>query len=227
MRSWSSPASARTTSGESPARAEIVRVIYPILNPEFAELVKSPLDHPWFAAGQPGVLLAVGRLTPQKDFATLIRAFAVVRRQQDLRLLILGEGEMRGELENLVQELGVTDCVAMPGRVQNVAAYMARCALFVLSSIFEAMPMVIVEALAAGTGGGHGLPLRSPRDSSRRQVWPPGSAGRSGRRWPAPSASRCRNRAGPPAESLQPFAGDTVIGQYLHLITEVSDVSHA
>ena len=152
----------------------------------------------------------------------------MVRRQQDLRLLILGEGEMRGELENLVQELGVTDCVAMPGRVQNVAAYMARCALFVLSSIFEAMPMVIVEALAAG-----GAVVATDCPCGPREILRDGKFGRLvplGN--PAALAGAIRKslsepRRPPPAESLQPFAGDTVIGQYLHLITEVSDVSHA
>ncbi len=111
------------------APAEIVRVIYPILTPGIAELTTFPLDDPWFAPVQPGVVLGVGRLAPQKDFSTLIRAFAAVRRQCDLRLMILGEGETRGQLEHLVKELGLTESVALPGNTKNVFAYMSRCAL--------------------------------------------------------------------------------------------------
>ncbi len=131
--------------------AERVRVIYPILTPNIFSLAQVPVDHPWFAPGQPGVILAVGRLAPQKDFVTLLKAFALVQKHVPHRLLILGEGPQRSELEELSRNLKVTDRVALPGYSKNVFAYMARSSLFVLSSIFEAMPMVITEALAVGT----------------------------------------------------------------------------
>jgi glycosyltransferase involved in cell wall biosynthesis len=209
------------------AAAEIVRVIYPILTPEIAELTKLPLDDPWFAPGQPGVVLGVGRLTRQKDFSTLIRAFAVVRRQQDfqsLRLLILGEGETRRQLEDLVKELGLTDFVAMPGRTENVFAYMARCALFVLSSAYEAMPMVLVEALVCGA------PVVATNcRSGPREILHDGKFGRLvpvGNVSDLASAIReslSEPRRPPPEEVLRPFARDTVIDQYLKLIAEVND----
>lgn len=114
-------------------------------------LAAEPLDHPWFAPGQPPVVLAIGRLTEQKDFPSLIRAFAALRARRFARLLILGEGELRGELESLAQSCGLTaDDVQMPGFVSNPYAYLSRCAVFVLSSRWEGFGNVLVEAMACG-----------------------------------------------------------------------------
>ena len=101
--------------------------------------------------GQSPVVLGVGRLTRQKDFSTLIRAFAEVRRHGPARLIILGDGEDRSALEALVGELGIAVDVALPGFRENAMAYMARSALFVLSSAWEGLPTVLIEALAVGT----------------------------------------------------------------------------
>lgn len=114
-------------------------------------LAAEPLAHPWFAAGQPPVVLAIGRLTEQKDFPTLLRAFSLVRQKRKVRLLILGEGELHGELEELASQLGLTDDdVLLPGFVANPFAYLVRCAVFVLSSRWEGLPGVLIEALACG-----------------------------------------------------------------------------
>jgi len=107
--------------------------------------------HEWLSYGQPPVVLAVGRLSPQKDFITLVRAFAIVRRERSSRLVILGEGPERGHLEALARELGVEKDVSMPGFVENPYAYMARAAVFVLSSRTEGHPVALIEALAIGT----------------------------------------------------------------------------
>jgi glycosyltransferase involved in cell wall biosynthesis len=129
-----------------------VRVVYnPVITPSIMALARQKPDHPWFAPGQPPVILGVGRLTKQKDFPTLIRAFAEVRRRRPARLIILGEGEDRPLLESLVGELGLSDAVALPGFRENAMAYMAGSALFVLSSAWEGLPTVLIEALAAGT----------------------------------------------------------------------------
>jgi len=111
---------------------------------------QAPVQHPWFAAGQPPVILSVGRLERAKDFATLIRAFAKVHAEQDARLLILGEGSMRPQLETLVQELGLSECVALPGFDPNPFRFMARAQVFVMSSIYEGFPNALVQALACG-----------------------------------------------------------------------------
>lgn len=132
--------------------AERIKAIYnPVIVPEFAAKIREPLEHPWFLPGQPPVILGAGRLEVQKDFATLIRAFALVRESQRSRLMILGEGNQRSLLENLVRELGLENDVALPGFAANPFAYMARASAFVLSSLFEGMGIVLVEAMAAGT----------------------------------------------------------------------------
>lgn len=128
-----------------------IQIIYnPVVTPELAEKVKASLDHPWFEGEQPSVLLAVGRLTAQKDFPTLIQAFAQVKRSQPVRLIILGEGPDRSILEELIKDLGIEDDVQLPGFVENPYAYMSRASLFILSSRWEGLPTVLIEALYCG-----------------------------------------------------------------------------
>jgi glycosyltransferase involved in cell wall biosynthesis len=132
--------------------SEQLKVIYnPIVTPELSEKLQEPLAHPWFVPDQPPVILGVGRLTKQKDFPTLIRAFAKVRHLQPARLMILGEGEERSHLESLIQELDLAEDVVFPGFVANPYAYMAQAAVLVLSSAWEGFGNVLVEAMAAGT----------------------------------------------------------------------------
>jgi glycosyltransferase involved in cell wall biosynthesis len=129
-----------------------IQVIYnPVVTPELFEKAKELIEHPWFEPGSPPVILGVGRLEKQKDFPTLIRAFAQVKQQRPARLMILGEGKDRPELEALVQELGLDHDVALPGFVANPFAYMASSAIFVLSSLYEGLPTVLIEAIAVGT----------------------------------------------------------------------------
>ena len=133
-------------------RSNNIKVIYnPIVTPKLIQKLQEPLDHPWFADGEPQVILGVGRLNQQKDFSTLIQAFAKVRQQQKAKLVILGEGEERFHLESLVKELGIAEDVALPGFVDNPYIYMAKATLLVLSSAWEGFGNVLVEAMAAGT----------------------------------------------------------------------------
>lgn len=128
-----------------------VKVIYnPVLTRGFWNSLLIPVQHPWFEVEQPPVILGVGRLVPQKDFPSLIRAFSKVRKSHDARLMILGEGPDRTQLESLVRELRLEGVVELPGFVHNAAAYMARAGVFVLSSVREGLPTVLIEALAAG-----------------------------------------------------------------------------
>jgi glycosyltransferase involved in cell wall biosynthesis len=130
---------------------EKVKVIYnPVITPELFVKAEEPLDHPWFRPGEPPVVLGVGRLTKQKDFPTLIRAFALVRKERPARLMILGEGEERPKLETLARELGIEEDFVLPGFVENPYKYMKRASAFVLSSRWEGLPTVLIEALALG-----------------------------------------------------------------------------
>jgi glycosyltransferase involved in cell wall biosynthesis len=129
-----------------------VRVIYNgVVSPEIVSAAHAPLIHPWFVPGAPPVILSVGRLTVAKDYAILIRAFARVLKSRQARLLILGDGEERQALEGLVKSLQLQDDVSLPGSVENPYPYFAHAAVFALSSIWEGLPSVLVEALALGT----------------------------------------------------------------------------
>lgn len=129
-----------------------ISVIYNPIDPdEILREAAQPLEHAWFQTGQPPVILGVGRLTKAKDFPTLIRAFARLRHHHDARLAILGEGEQRDHLEQLVRELGVERDAALLGFVGNPFAYMARARVLALSSAWEGFANVVVEALACGT----------------------------------------------------------------------------
>jgi glycosyltransferase involved in cell wall biosynthesis len=129
-----------------------IHVVYnPVVTPELAHLAREPVDHPWFSGGGPPVILGVGRLTKPKDFPTLVRAFAMVRQQREARLVILGEGEDRPQLEQLVQQLALEQNVSLPGFVDNPYSYMARARVFALSSRWEGFGNVLVEAMACGT----------------------------------------------------------------------------
>jgi glycosyltransferase involved in cell wall biosynthesis len=132
------------------ARSRIAVIYNPVVTPRLQRSAAQPLDHSWFVHEAPPVILAVGRLHPQKDFPTLIRAFARVRERRRARLLILGEGDERPALEALSQSLGMADDVAMPGFVDNPFAYMARAGVFVLPSAFEGLPGVLIQAMACG-----------------------------------------------------------------------------
>jgi glycosyltransferase involved in cell wall biosynthesis len=139
----------KKNAGLSPS---LLRVIpNPVITPELISKSQEPQDHPWFTEGAAPVLLGVGRLTRQKDFPTLLRAFALVRKSRPCRLMILGEGQDRASLESLTAELGIRDDVTMPGFVDNPYAYMSKSALLVLSSRWEGSPNVLTEALALGT----------------------------------------------------------------------------
>jgi glycosyltransferase involved in cell wall biosynthesis len=130
----------------------LTQTIYnPIITPSFLARSAIPLDHPWFAPQQPPVILGVGRLTEQKDFVTLIRAFAQVRQTRSAHLMILGEGPERPALEALIAELGLGDVVRLPGFVPNPYDYMAAADLVALSSAWEGFGNVLVEAMAMGT----------------------------------------------------------------------------
>lgn len=108
------------------------------------------VEHEWLLRKDCPVLIAAGRLAPWKGFADLIRAMEVLSRTRRTKLLILGDGPLRVELEALIFELGLLDVVSMPGYVENPLKYFALADVFVLSSHVEGLPNVLVEAMMCG-----------------------------------------------------------------------------
>ena len=131
-------------------RDRITTIFNPVALTQVQEKARIPVDHPWFPADTLPVILGVGRHVPQKDFACLIKAFGRVRSVRPARLVILGEGRMRDELEKLAETLALTQDISMPGFVDNPFAFMAKASVFVLSSAWEGCPNVLIEALACG-----------------------------------------------------------------------------
>ncbi len=129
----------------------LVKVIYnPVINQNLLDLAQQKPQHSWLLQKEIPVILGVGRLNPQKDWPTLIKACVLVRATRPIRLLILGEGDLRGELEKQIAEANAGDWINLPGFCQNPFAEMANCTLFVLSSQFEGLPGVLIQALACG-----------------------------------------------------------------------------
>lgn len=111
-----------------------------------------PVPHSWLNTNERPVVLAVGRLTAQKDFPTLIKAFSLIYQKHNARLLILGDGELRQTLTDIALSCGLNDDnFQMPGFTDNPFAYLSRSALFVLSSAWEGLPGVLIEALSCST----------------------------------------------------------------------------
>lgn len=115
------------------------------------ERSKELLQHPWFQEGNPSVILAVGRLVHVKNFETLIKSFSIVKKKIDTRLVILGEGPLRQNLEQLIENLDIKPYVEMPGFVENPFQYMKCSKVFVMSSLWEGFPNGMIEAMACGT----------------------------------------------------------------------------
>jgi len=129
-----------------------VRVAYnPIVDADLAARAREPAMHPWFVSGGQPVILGVGRLTGQKDFANLISAFALVRECRPCRLLIIGEGEERERLAALAESLEVQDGLDLAGFQPNPLPFMREGRLLVMSSRWEGFGNVLVEALYCGT----------------------------------------------------------------------------
>ena len=112
--------------------------------------MREPVDHPWLCDKPMPVLVAAGRLASWKGFADLIEAVALLKGHRQFRLMILGDGPLRAALQNLIESRGLVDTVELLGYVENPLKYFARANVFVLSSLVEGMPNVLVEAMMCG-----------------------------------------------------------------------------
>ena len=131
-----------------PAKIHVIH--NPVITPDLLNKAREEAEHPWLKKGQPPVILGAGRLTEQKDFETLLNAFAILHKKMDARLIILGEGERRSELEAIIQRLDIGKEVDLPGYVENPYSFMRQSKVFVLSSKWEGSPSVVIAALACG-----------------------------------------------------------------------------
>lgn len=155
----------------------------------------------------------------RQDHATLLRALALVRHHRAARLVIVGEGTERPALEALALELGIRDDAELPGFVDNPYADMSRAALFVLSSRWQGLPAVLIEALNCGT-----RLVSTDRPSGPRKILRQGRLGTLvpvGRPEALAAAIERAPDEPPPrrtAECWQPFDAEAVVGRHLDLL---------
>lgn len=129
-----------------------LRVIYNPLDLEGIRKLSGELvEHSWAGSNEPPVVVSIGSLAVLKDFPTLIRAFAIVRKTRECRLVILGEGPDRYALESLIDDLGLKPDVYLPGFVSNPFPWLKAAAVFVSSSLTEGCPNALLQALACNT----------------------------------------------------------------------------
>ncbi|WP_420468266.1 glycosyltransferase [Panacagrimonas sp.] len=132
-------------------RVQVIR--NPVITAQLAEQAAQSAPHPWLADKTLPVIVGMGRLTRQKDFLTLLRAFAALQDAVPSRLILLGDApnpEYRQRLQRCAAELGVSQRLLLPGFQTNPYAWLARADLFVLSSAWEGSPNALTEALALG-----------------------------------------------------------------------------
>ncbi|MDZ7580464.1 MAG: glycosyltransferase [Deltaproteobacteria bacterium] len=132
------------------ARERIDVIPCPVVSEDLFSVRQSRPNHPWYQAGEPPVILGVGELGPRKDFTTLIRAFAKLRNKRPCRLVIIGQGKEHHRLLATARELGMAEDVDLPGFVPNPYPYMAHAGLLAMTSRWEGLGFVLIEALAVG-----------------------------------------------------------------------------
>lgn len=123
----------------------------PVITTDMQLKAQAAPSHPWFGDKRKRIVLAAGRLDPQKGFDVLLKAFSrIAGHRDDVRLIIMGEGDSRPELEQLSRELQIEKLVSMPGYIHNPFPFFRSAHVFVLSSRYEGMPNVLIQALACG-----------------------------------------------------------------------------
>ena len=132
------------------ARDRIHTIYNPVVSTELDRRARESPRHPWFDDRPCPVILAIGRMKKVKDFSTLLRAFARLLVRRPARLIVLGKGRLQPSLLSLARELGIAEHVDFPGFKENPYAFLAKADLFVLSSRHEALPTVLIEAMACG-----------------------------------------------------------------------------
>ena len=202
-----------------------IQVIYnPVITNEMRKKAEAPLDHPWVQPGQPPVMLAIGRLSEQKNFSLLLDAFSKFRQSQPARLIILGEGPKRAQLEAQIKTLdvetpGIADDISLPGWVENPYSYVMHTDALVLSSNWEGLPTVLIEALYCQTNI-----ISTDCPSGPQEVLAKGKYGQIVPMNDADALADAMEKAltgnapRPTKESYAPYEMDTVVKQYVNIM---------
>lgn len=204
------------------ARPRIEVLYNPVHFERIARAAAEPADHPWLRDKSGPVVVGAGRLAAQKDFATLIRAVRLL--PDDVRLVILGDGKLRADLERLAAGLGITHRVDLCGFTPNPYPSLRAGDVFALSSRWEGLPTVLIEALSLGT------PVVSTDcDSGPAEIldggrWgalvPPGDA-------EALAGAIARTLAGPAptvdASAFARFAVDAAVDRYMDVLSAAAE----
>ncbi len=192
----------------------------PIIGPAFWRRAQEPLLDPSLLAERRTIVLAVGRMHFHKDYPTLLHAFALLRRRRDACLVVLGDGEERAALEQLAVEMGLSPAIRFLGNVDNPLPYMKRTHVLALSSITEALPTVLIEAMAMN------LPIvATDCPVGPREILQGGAYGRlisvgdpQAMADALHESLSCPKRFVLPPQALDPYRAEQVIDKYMALI---------
>lgn len=195
--------------------------IYNIVDtPTVRARIAEPVDHPWFTDRAMPTLVAAGQLGPWKGFSDLIAAVHIVAQKQPVRLVIFGEGTQRATLQAQIDALGMRESIRLEGHVVNPLKYFAHADAFVLSSLLEGMPNVMIEAMMAGC-----TPVATDCPTGPREIL---EGGRYGYLVPVqdPQAlaigiERALRNPVPGhvlAEAIKPFQQDAVLAEHFRLL---------
>lgn len=132
------------------AKPNISVIFNPVITAELKRKSKHEVNHRWLQDKSKQTVLAAGRLGKQKNFELLIDAFKLIENETTASLLILGEGDSRKLLQKRIIDYELESRIELIGFVENPYAYMSQANVFVMSSIFEGLPTVLIEALYCG-----------------------------------------------------------------------------
>jgi glycosyltransferase involved in cell wall biosynthesis len=197
----------------------LVTIHNPVLDDQFEMHSNQGAEHPWAHDSSIPLIVTTGRLTSQKNHSLLIRAFRRVLAQRSARLLILGEGEDRADLERLIENEGLTALVQLPGHVSNPYPLLRAASVFVLSSDYEGFGNALVEAMAVGTPVVSTDCPHGPREILEDGKWgklvPPGNPDAL-----ASAILETLDRPGPsPQKRGLQFTVEVATAQYLDLVS--------
>ena len=131
--------------------APIHRIFNPVVTDDLVERSMSRPDHPWFQTDQPPVIIGIGRLVKNKNFDHLIEVFDILREQRECRLVIVGEGPARTDLDSIAEESPFRQDIFFTGRLENPFPYLRYASVMVLASSYEGLSNTLIESLALGT----------------------------------------------------------------------------